>query len=86
MEKIENRLERVDDPVETEFLKKCISFMEEEKPLCDMEVSDSEKAILAELAPASYTPTLVLDSEPEDINILIKDSHIDISHKFEPNY
>jgi ribosome-binding ATPase len=74
MEKIENRLERVEDDVETELLKKCISFMEDEKPLCNMEVSDSEKTILAELAPVSFKPVLVLEKDPEDVNLLIKDT------------
>lgn len=73
MEKLENRLGRVAEDKEKEFLKKCIAFMEEEKPLCDLELSDEEKAILNELSPASYKPTLVLDKEPEDFNLLIKE-------------
>lgn len=72
MEKIENRLGRITDNVEIDFLKKCISFMEDENPLCDMSLSDSEKSILAELAPASFKPTLILDTDPEDLNVLIK--------------
>ena len=74
MEKIENRIERVADDTETAFLKKCISFLEDEKPLYDLEVTDSEKALLCELAPASFKPTLVLDNNPDDVNILIKDT------------
>jgi len=72
MEKLENRLERISDDEETAFLKKCILFMEEEAPLCDMEVSDAEKNILSELAPFSFKPTLVLEEDPDDINTLIK--------------
>ena len=74
MEKIENRIERVDDDTEKIFLKKCISFMEDETPLCDLEVSDAENAILAELAPESFKPTLIIDSDPEDVNALIRDA------------
>ena len=73
MEKIENRIERVADESERVFLKKCISFMEDEKPLCDLEVSDREKAILTELLPESFKPTLIIDNDPEDVNTLIKD-------------
>jgi len=65
MEKVENRLGRVSEADETEFLQKCISFMEDEKPLCDMDVSESENAILAELAPVSFKPTLVVDGGAE---------------------
>jgi len=74
MEKIENRIERISDESEILFLKKCISFLEDEKPLCDLEVSDAENAILTELSPTSFKPTLILDNDPEDVNLLIKDT------------
>ena len=72
MEKIEGRIARISDDAEIAFWKRCIELMEEGTPLCDMEVSDSETALLAELAPLSYKPVFVTDSFDGDLNALIK--------------
>lgn len=72
MERLENRLGRVEDDTEAALVAKSLAFMEEEKPLCDFEVSDEEKALLLELGPASLAPTLILDDAPDDMNALIK--------------
>jgi ribosome-binding ATPase YchF (GTP1/OBG family) len=73
MEKIENRIERCESADVSEFLRKCLGFMEEERPLCDLEVSDDERAVLTELAPLSFKPTLILQEDPDDLDMLIKE-------------
>jgi len=71
MEKLENRLERVDaDSDDASLLKRCLETLENETPLCDMELDDAELAVLAELAPASLKGTIVLENDPEDLNDL----------------
>ena len=72
MEKIENRIARTSDEKENAFWKKCIEFMEEEKPLCDIEINEEEKALLTELAPLSFKPTVVIDDFDGDVNALIR--------------
>ena len=74
LEKLENRMERLPkDSPDIPLLKRCVGFLEEEKPLCDMEMSDDERPIIAELAPLSFKPTLMVDSsEAEDVNALIE--------------
>jgi hypothetical protein len=73
MEKLENRIGRLDpDGEEAVLLKRCIEFMEQEHPLCDMDLSDSDHAILTELAPLSFKPTLVVAEYDGNIDNLIK--------------
>jgi ribosome-binding ATPase YchF (GTP1/OBG family) len=70
IEKLENRIERSEDEAETAILKRGLEHVENEQPLCDMPVDDSERAILAALAPFSFKPTLVLDSPSTDTDEL----------------
>ena len=72
MEKIENRLGRLDESDGSgELLKRCLEFLEDERPLCDMDLTDQEQAVLAELSPLSFKATLVLESfSPKDLNDL----------------
>ena len=74
MEKLENRLERLPpDSPDIPILKRCVKFLEEEKPLCDIELDDDEHSIITELAPVSFKPTLLADpSDAENLNALIE--------------
>jgi ribosome-binding ATPase YchF (GTP1/OBG family) len=73
MEKLETRLERSggDDGVEeTELLRKCLSHLEEEKPICDLALEDEEKPIVHGLGFLSNTPTLTHEGGTVDIDTL----------------
>jgi hypothetical protein len=74
LEKLENRIERLDaDSADAALFRRCVDFLENEQPLCDMDFSESERPIIAELAPLSLKPTLVVEgSDPGDLNELIK--------------
>ena len=74
LEKLENRIERLEaDSSDMALMKRCVEFLESEKPLCDMEFTDEEFPIISELAPLSLKPTLVVDgSDVEDLNALIE--------------
>ena len=74
LEKLENRIERLEtDSTDLALLKRCVEFLEDEKPLCDMEFTEDELPVISELSPLSLKPTLLLDSsDAEDLNALIK--------------
>ena len=40
MENIENRLERISNPTETKLIEKCMNYLEQEIPLCDVDFDD----------------------------------------------
>ncbi|MCP4177546.1 MAG: DUF933 domain-containing protein [bacterium] len=71
IEKLENRLENSPEPAEEVLIKKCIEYLEDEKPLCDIKFSEDEKEILKQLAPHSYKGIVLLDGG-ENINDIIK--------------
>lgn len=70
MDKIETRLQRSADEKEKEPLQRCLSALEEETPLCEMDFNDDELEILNGISPHSMKPVLVLDREI-DINEII---------------
>ena len=70
IEKLENRLSRTDNADEIAILEKCIKVLETEKPVCDLEISETEKNILTTLNPLSFRPTIVLDSPTVNVNEL----------------
>lgn len=72
IEKIENRLSRTADPGEKNLLEKCLVTLETEIPVCDIPLTDNEKAILTTLNPLSFKPTLILDSPSIDPNKLCR--------------
>jgi len=74
LEKLENRIDRLSgDSPDAPLLERCVEFLEAEKPLCDMDFSDQERPIIAELAPLSLKPTLLVDEDdPDDLTDLIK--------------
>lgn len=66
IEKIENRISRADNPQETVLLEKCLKTLENEIPVCDLQITDSERIILTTLNPLSLKPTVVLDNPSID--------------------
>jgi hypothetical protein len=73
MEKIEGRLSRTEDPSEKEVLKKCLSQLEDQKPICDLFLNNSERAIVNALRPLSFKPTLVSKDTSPDANVVCRD-------------
>ncbi len=72
MEKIEARLGNVTDAQEIAMLKKYQHYLEQEKPLCDLEAAEPDLVQLRELAPVSRKPTLIIDDPSVPVNDLIK--------------
>ena len=70
MEKIENRMQRTSNQTETKLLEKCLHYLEQEIPLCDVDFNDSEKQILDLLSLTSMKPIVLLKGD-EDINNII---------------
>ena len=73
MEKIEGWLSRTEDPSEKEVLKKCLSQLEDQKPICDLFLNNSERAIVNALRPMSFKPTLVSKDTSPDANVVCRD-------------
>jgi ribosome-binding ATPase YchF (GTP1/OBG family) len=71
MEKIEARMGNATDEKEISQLKKYQHYLEQEKPLCDMEATEPELLHFRELAPLSRKPTLIVDGPAFPINELI---------------
>ena len=70
MEKIENRMQRTTNPIETKLMEKCMNYLEQEIPLCDVDFDDSEKQMLDLLSLTSIKPIVLLKGD-EDINNII---------------
>ncbi|MFZ2088776.1 MAG: DUF933 domain-containing protein [Desulfobaccales bacterium] len=65
MEKLETRRDRTSDNFEKELLIRCLEYIERETPLCDIEFSEEETALLRQLSPLSLKPTVIVDDQPE---------------------
>jgi ribosome-binding ATPase len=65
LEKLEARRDRSADPAEQELLDKCLRYLEQEVPLCDVEFTEAELTLLKILAPLSLKPTLIAAEAPE---------------------
>ncbi len=70
MEKIENRIQRTSNPIETKLLENCMNSLEQEVPLCDVIFDESSKIMLDLLSLASMKPMVLLKGN-EDINDII---------------
>ncbi|MGA7576811.1 MAG: DUF933 domain-containing protein [Desulfobaccales bacterium] len=64
MEKLETRLNRTADDREKELLSRCLGYLEKELPLCDVDFSEEELALLKPLAPLSLKPTVMVEGQP----------------------
>ena len=71
IERIEGRMNRVTDENEINLLKKCLTHLETEQPLCDLECSELESSILNELSPHSFKPVVQIDGE-YNTNLIIE--------------
>ncbi len=65
MEKLETRRDRTADEQEKTLLSRCLEYLEKDTPLCDVEFSEAEAAIMKTLAPLSLKPTVVVIETPE---------------------
>lgn len=72
MEKCETRAERTEDENEKALLKKCLEFLEDEVPLCDVDFTEPELELIHMLSPLSFKPVLVLEDSSIDVNEIIK--------------
>ena len=70
MEKIEVRMDRLSDDSEKVLLKKCLSKLEKEIPLCDVEYNNGEREIVQSANPFSLKPVVKIKNV-EDINTII---------------
>ena len=61
MEKCEARRDRAGDEQERQLMLTCLDHLEREIPLCDVDFSDADLALLKALAPVTLKPTLVAD-------------------------
>jgi ribosome-binding ATPase len=65
MEKLETRAARADDEVEKDLLSRCLGYVEQEIPLCDVDFSPEEADLLKQLAPLTLKPTVIAEAPPE---------------------
>ena len=70
MEKIENRMQRISNPIETKLMEKCLNYLDQEILLCDVSFDDSEKQLLNPLSLTSMKPIVLLKGD-EDIDNII---------------
>ncbi|MHA2219931.1 MAG: DUF933 domain-containing protein [Candidatus Hodarchaeales archaeon] len=73
MEKIEGRLSRTEDPSEKGVLEKCLAQLEDQKPICDLSLDNSERTIVKALRLLSFTPTVVYKDTSPDANIVCRE-------------
>lgn len=76
MEKLETRRDRATDDLERQLLSRCLEYLEKDIPLCDVEFSEEEAALLRALAPLSLKPTVIVAAQPE-----INDAIAQVLHK-----
>ena len=70
MEKIEKRMQHISNLKETELMAKCMHYLEQEIPLCDVEFANSEKQMLKLLSLKSMKPLVLLKGDEEINNII----------------
>ena len=70
MEKIEGRINRIDNDSEISLLNKCLLQLEKEEPLCDLDFIASESEILKELSPHSFKPIIQINKEYNTNNVI----------------
>ncbi|MDD5686713.1 MAG: DUF933 domain-containing protein [Elusimicrobia bacterium] len=72
IEKFESRLQNTNDTAEKEFIGKCISYLEKEVPLCEVEFNETEQKFINMMSPFSMKPVVVLENETETNEIIKK--------------
>ncbi|MCD6379914.1 DUF933 domain-containing protein [bacterium] len=73
MEKIEGRLSRTENPSEKAVLEKCLAQLEDQKPICDLSLDNSERDIITAFGLLSFTPTIIYGDVSPDANIVCRD-------------
>ena len=63
IDKIEGRLPVAEDAAEKAVLEKCLAQLEEEKPVCDLELDEAERGISNAFGLFSYKPMVVFEDE-----------------------
>lgn len=71
IEKMETRLERSEDEEERTALTTVMAGLENEIPVCDMDLDDSAAVYMRQIGPLSLKPVLVVDSDSVDVQELI---------------
>ena len=72
MEKVDNRIANSSDAAEKAALAKCQQNLEKEIPACDIDFTPDEIVKIKELAPLSFTPTLIIDGDIEVNDLIAK--------------
>ena len=72
IEKYESRMQNAEAPDEKEFLVKCITYLEKEIPLCEMDFNENEQKYLRTMAPLSMKPVAVIEGILETNEIIKK--------------
>lgn len=73
IEKIEGRLSRTEKAAEKSVLEKCMAHIENQKPLCDLDLNAEERAVINSFALLSFKPTLVFENTSPDANVVCSD-------------
>ncbi len=76
MEKLETRRDRTADDAERQLLERCLEYLEQEIPLCEVDFTEEELTLLKPLAPLSLKPTVIAADQPE-----VNDAIAQILHK-----
>lgn len=71
IEKMETRLERCEDDGERAAVTAALAALEDEIPVCDMELDDSAAVHMRQIGPLSLKPVLIVDSDSIDVQELI---------------
>ncbi|MCX6983558.1 MAG: hypothetical protein NT118_02245, partial [Lentisphaerae bacterium] len=82
IEKLETRLERTEDEKEKNFIKRCLAQLEKSLPLCDLDLTEEDAALMKLLSPVSSKPTFVTDEKSPEVNGLIKNVLDKANHTF----
>ena len=82
IEKLETRLERTEDEKEKNFIKRCLAQLEKSLPLCDLDLTEEDAALMKLLSPVSSKPTFVTDEKSPEVNGLIKNVLDKSNHTF----
>ena len=71
IERCEGRIERSEDDDEKRLMEKCLEYLEQEIPLCDVEFTDEEREQVRRLGFLSLKPVVTVET-PTDENTLVQ--------------
>jgi ribosome-binding ATPase YchF (GTP1/OBG family) len=70
IEKVEARMDRVENDTEKALLQRCLTALESEQPLCDLEATAAEKESLDSMGLFSTRPVVVLEQDEETDQVI----------------